>query len=98
MLLPGYAKKAIKQFNYKQKKKKQPYPSVPIKYGAKKNILRNHHQNHFLTKRGTIYSKSVRKCFFTGRAVDRKLMCPISAIASQSENSTKEKRNKHNNC
>ena len=35
--LPGYTNKALKQFIHKQQKKKnQPYPTVPINYGSKK--------------------------------------------------------------
>ena len=37
MPMPNYVQKVLKQFQYKQQKKKhQPYPSTPISYGAKK--------------------------------------------------------------
>ena len=53
--LPGYTKKYLKQFI---QKKTQPYPSVSINYGAKKNMPHNHHQHHLLTKReGNLFKK-----------------------------------------
>ena len=35
--MPGYVKKALKQFQHVlNKAQNSPYPSIPIKYGAKK--------------------------------------------------------------
>lgn len=39
LYMPGYVRKALKQFQYKlQQKQDQPFPHTPIKYGQKKTI------------------------------------------------------------
>ena len=90
--MPGYVKKALKQFSHTLKKNQdQPYPSVPIKYGAKKQYATQQSTAPLLNKNGKKYIQKVcGKFLFLGRAVDSTLMCPISAIASQSSQPTED--------
>ena len=55
------------------------------------NILHNHHQHHFLTKRERNLFNKCAECFFLEIAVNITLMRPISATASQSVNPSEEK-------
>ena len=90
--MPNYVQKALKQFQHKlQKKQHQPYPSVPIKYGAKKQYATQQSTAPPLDKKGKKFIQQVcGKFLFLGRAVDSTLLCPISAIASQSANPTED--------
>ena len=90
--MPNYVQKALKQFQHKlQKKQHQPYPSVPIKYGAKKQYATQQSTAPALDKKGKKFIQQVcGKFLFLGRAVDSTLLCPISAIASQSANPTED--------
>ena len=90
--LKGYTKKALKQFSHKQKKKlNQPYPSVPIKYGAKNEYTMQPSSAPCLDKKGTKFIQQVcGNSLFQVGAVDSTLLCPISAITSQSVNPTEE--------
>ena len=59
--------------------------------GTKINMPCNHNQHHVFDKKGVKLSPQVcGNVLFLVRAVDSTLMCPISAIASQSANQTKE--------
>ena len=54
--MPGYVKKALKQFDHTLKKKQyQPYPRVPIKYGAKKEYATQQSTAPLLYKNGKKY-------------------------------------------
>ena len=88
--MPGYAGKALKQFGHTlQKKQDQPYPSTPIKYEAKKQYATQQSTAPLLDKNGKKYIQKVcGKFLFLRRVVDSTLMCPISAIASQSSQPT----------
>jgi hypothetical protein len=90
--MPGYVKKALKQFNHVlQKKQNQPYPSAPIKYGAKKQYATQHSTAPLLDKKDKKFIQQVcGKFLFLGRAVDSTLLCPISAIASQAAKPTED--------
>jgi hypothetical protein len=45
--MPGYIKKALKQFKHERRKlQHQPYPSAIIKYGAKTHNMPLHNQSH----------------------------------------------------
>ena len=90
--MPGYVAKALKQFNHTpQKKQHQPYPSVKINYGAKKQYATQQSDAPLLDKKGKKFIQQVcGKFLFLGRAVDSTLLCSISAIASQSSKPTED--------
>jgi hypothetical protein len=90
--LPGYVKKALKQFRHEMKHWQHSlYPCAPIKYRATKQ---------YATPESTAPPLNAqRKCFiqqlcgkflYLGRAIDSTLLCPISALAAQSSNPTKD--------
>ena len=74
--MPGYISKALKQFGHTLKKKQnQPYPSAPIKYGAKKQYAMQQSTVPLLDKNGKKYIQKVcGKLLFLGRAVDSTLL------------------------
>ena len=88
-----YVTNYLKQFNHKlQKKQHQPYPSTPIIYGAQKQYATPQSTAPLLDKKGKKFVHQVcEKFLFLGRAMDSALLCPISAIASQSATPTEEK-------
>ena len=90
--MPGYVAKALKQFNHTpQKKQHQPYPSVKINYGAKKQYATQQSDAPLLDKKGKKFIQQVcDKFLFLGRLVDSTLLCPISAISSQSSKPTED--------
>ena len=90
--MPGYVKKALRQFQHIAKSKQtQPYPSVKIQYGAKKQYATQQSTAPLLDKKGKKFIQQVcGKFLFLGRAVNGTLLCPISAIASQSATPTED--------
>ena len=91
--MPGYVKKALKQFQHVWKGKTQdsPFQSEPIRYGAKKQYAKNASTSPKLNKKGKKFIQQVcGKFLFLGRAVDSTLLCPISAIASQAAEPTED--------
>ena len=91
--MPGYVAKALKQFQHQKSTKKQnaPFPCARIIYGAKKQYATQQSQAPPLDKKGKKYIQQVcGKFLFLGRAVDYTLLCPISAIASQSTTPTED--------
>ena len=91
--MPGYVKKALKQFQHIWTGKPQhsPFQSAPIKYGAKKQYAKNDSNAPKLNKKGKKFVQQVcGKFLFLGRAVDSTLLCPISAIASQAAEPTED--------
>ena len=91
--MPGYVQKALKQFQHESTKKKQhaPFPCARINYGAKKQYATQHSTAPLLDKKGKKYIQQVcGKFLFLGRAVHPTLLCPISAIASQSAAPTED--------
>ena len=84
--MPNYVKKVLKQFNHKlQKPHHQPYPSAPIKYGAKKKYDTHQSAAQLINMKGKkSIQKVCRKFLFLGQAVDSTLLCQISAIYFQS--------------
>ena len=90
--MPGYAKKALKQFKHTARKKQnQPFPSAIIQYGAKKQYAKGESKSPRLDKAGKKFIQQVcGKFLFLGRAVDSTLLCPISAIASQASKPTED--------
>ena len=91
--MPNYVKKALKQFQHiAGKLQHSPYPSVPIQYGAKKQYATQESTAPLLDDKAKRFIQQVcGKFLFLGRAVDSTLLCPISAIASQSSKPTTDK-------
>ena len=81
--MPGYIKKALKQFKHERHKlQHQPYPSAIIKYGAKTQYATTQSTPPQLDKHGKKFIQQVcGKFLFWGQVVDSTLLCPISAIA-----------------
>ena len=92
LTMPGYVTKALKQFQHVfHKAQHAPYPSIPIKYGAKKQYATESSTAPSLDAKGKKFIQQVcGKFLFLGRAVDSTLLCPISAIASQSSKPTED--------
>jgi hypothetical protein len=90
--MPGYVAKALKQFKHKLKSKQDsPYPCATIKYGAKKQYAPQESTAPLLDAKGKKFIQQVcGKFLYLGRAVDSTLLCPISAIASQSAHPTED--------
>ena len=58
--MPGYIKKALKQFQHVLKKSQHsPYPSVPIKYGAKKQYATEESNSPELDAKGKAFVQQV---------------------------------------
>jgi hypothetical protein len=99
--MPGYVAKALKQFQHTAPKSKQdaPFPSARIIYGAKKQYATESSKAPLLDKTEKKFIQKVcGKFLFLGRAVDSTLLCPISAIASQSSKPTKDRHDGTNNA
>jgi len=90
--MPGYIKKALKQFKHERRKlQHQQYPSAIIKHGAKIQYATAQSTSPQLDKHGKKFIQQVcGKFLFWGRAVDSTLLCPISAIASQTAKPTED--------
>ncbi len=90
--MPNYVMKALKQFQHIAKKcQYAPYPCVPIHYGAKKQYATQESKAPSLDDKAKRFIQQVcGKFLFLGRAVDSTLLCPISAIASQSSKPTED--------
>ena len=90
--MPKYVKQALKQFQHTlNKRQHQPFPSAKIDYGAKKQYAKQQSNAPLLDKEGKkIVQRVCGKFLFLGRAVDSTLLCPISAIASQSSAPTED--------
>ena len=94
--MPGYVAKALKQFQHKKSPGTQnaPFPSARIIYGAKKQFATEASKAPLLNpKEKKFIQKVCGKFLFLGRAVDPTLLCPISAIASQSSKPTTDTMN-----
>ena len=85
--MPNYVIKDFKQFKHKlQKKQHQPYPSAPIIYSANNQYATPPSNAPLLDKKGKKLIQQVcGKFLFLGITVESTLLCPISAIDSQSE-------------
>jgi hypothetical protein len=88
--MPNYLQKALKQFQHiAGKLQHSPYPSVPIQYGTKKQYTTQESTAPLQGVKAKRFIQQVcGKFLFLGRAVDSTLLCPISAIASQSSKPT----------
>ena len=84
--MPGYVERALKQFNHRAPLKRQdsPYPSTPIKYGARKQYATTRVDAPPVSAADKKFIQQVcGKFLFYGRAVDSTILTAISAIASQ---------------
>ena len=92
LYMPEYVRKALKQFQHKfNKKQNQPFPHTPIQYGAKKQYAKEASTSPKLDAKQKKFIQQVcGKFLYYGRAVDSTLLTPISAIAAQSAEPTKE--------
>jgi hypothetical protein len=91
--MPGYKDKALRQFQHQKPPEPQhsPFECATINYGAKKQYATQESTAPLLDKKGKRFIQRVcGKFLFLGRAVDQTLLCPISAIASQSAKPTIE--------
>ena len=88
--MSGYIAKALKVFQHEARTKQdQPFPSAPIQYGVKTQCAKERSTAPLLDAKGKKFIQQVcGKFLFLGRAVDATLLCPISAIASQSATPT----------
>ena len=89
--MPGYVAKALRQFGHVKPKQPQhsPYPCAPIDYGAKRQYATEASSAPPVSKQKKKWIQQVvGKFLFYGRAVDSTLLCPISAIASQTATPT----------
>ncbi len=88
--MPNYLQKALKQFQHIAGKLQHSlYLSIPIQYGAKKQYTIQESTAPLLDDKAKCFIQHVcGKFLFLGRAVDSTLLCPISAIASQSSKPT----------
>ena len=69
----------------------QTFTSTPIQYGAKTQYAKERSTAPLLDTKGNKFIQQVcGKFLFLGRAVDATLLCPSSAIASQSANPTED--------
>jgi hypothetical protein len=89
--MPGCVKKALKQFRHEMKHQQHsPYPCAPIKYGATKQYAMQESTAPPLDAQGKHFIQQLcGKFLYLGRAIGSTLLCPISALAAQSSNPTK---------
>ena len=91
--MPGYVERALQQFGHQRPRKPvhSPYPCAPIQYGATKQYAKEEPNAPPVSdKQKKWIQQVVGKFLFYGRAVDSTLLCPLSAIASQSAQPTTE--------
>ena len=88
--MPNYVKKALKLFGHIVRKEQHaPHPCAPVVYGAKVQYAKQLAPSPPVDAKTKKFIQQVcGKFLFLGRAVDSTLLCPISAIASQSANPT----------
>jgi hypothetical protein len=90
--MPGYIKAALLQFQHnKRHKQLSPFQSTPIQYGVKTQYATTASTARPVDAKTKKFIQQVcGKFLFLGRAVDSTLLCPISAIASQSSAPTED--------
>ena len=90
--MPNYVKKAQQLFQHKIRREQHaPHPCTPVVYGAKVQYAKQTTKSPAVDAKTNKFIQQVcGKFLFLGQAVDSSLLCPISAIASQSENPTEE--------
>jgi hypothetical protein len=91
--MPGYVTKALKLFQHTRPTAPQhsPFPTKPIIYGAKQQYANEASTSPPLDRKGKKFIQQVCGKFqFLGHTVNRTLLYPISAIASQSASPTQD--------
>jgi hypothetical protein len=90
--MPGYIAKALQQFQHNLRHKQQsPFQCSPIQYGAKTQYATTASTAQPVNNKTKKFIQQVcGKFLFLGRAVNSTLLCPISAIASQSASPTED--------
>ncbi len=90
--MSGYVKRALKLFQHQLTfTQDAPYPSVPIRYGAKQQYVTQESTVPPLNANDKKFIQQVcSKFLFLGRAVNSTILCPVSAIAAQSSQPTEE--------
>jgi hypothetical protein len=90
--MPGYIKAALQQFQHnKRHKQMSPFQSTPIQYGVKTQYATTASTAQLVDAKTKKFIQQVcGKFLFLDRAVDSTLLCPISAIASQSSAPTED--------
>ena len=90
--MPNYVKKALKLFGHKIRREQHtPFQCAPVIYGAKVQYAKPKPTSPPVDAKTKKFIQQVcGKFLFLGRAVDSTLLCPISAIASQSANPTED--------
>ena len=90
--MPGYIKAALTLFQHKPRNKQHsPFQSTPIQYGATTQYATTASTAQPVDAKTKKFIQQVcGKFLFLGRAVDSTLLCPISAIASQSSAPTED--------
>jgi hypothetical protein len=90
--MPGYVKKALLRFNWPNPKKPQhqPYPHLPIQYGAKTQTSEPEDTSPRLDREKTKFIQEVTGVFlFYARAVDSTILVSLSALAAEQAAPTK---------
>jgi hypothetical protein len=92
LFMPNYVQKTLKQFQHKAVKQQHvPYQSTPIQNGANEQYATQELETPLLDNKAKWFIQQVcGKFLFFSRAVDSTLLCPISAIASQSSKPTED--------
>jgi hypothetical protein len=90
--MPGYIAAALQQFQHKLRhRQSSPFQATPIQYGAKTQYATTASTATPVDAKTKKFIQQVcGKFLFLGRAVDSTLLCPISAIASQSSAPTED--------
>ena len=84
--MPGYVKKALKEFHHQLPRKCQDSPHIctPKKYGTGAQVMDIPEECEDLDAAGKKSIQQVTgKNLYLGRAIDGTLLTPVSAIASQ---------------
>lgn len=90
--MSGYVEQALLQFQHVLgKKQNQPFPHMPIDYGAKKQYTTEASKALPVDAKTKKFNQKVcGKFSFYARAIDSTLLAPISAIALQATAPTEE--------
>ena len=84
--MPGYVRKALTRFKHPtpSKPQNQPYPHIPIKYGAKVQYAEPEDSSPLLNKADQKFIQEVTGTFlYYARAIDSTMLTALSALASE---------------
>ena len=91
--MPEYVQKALNEFQYEMKKRKQysPFACATKKYGKESQVMEEPKPSKLLDKAGQkLIQKITGKFLYLGRGVDSTLLTPLSAIAAQQAKPTEK--------